>query len=167
MFFFGSLDTLRSSEVVTNLITVETPEFVNFMKTKFPNNVSTLLLTKYPVGDIGPITSPQTVAQYMAQLNFTPCSGTGPLGMPCDTPFRGTAVRSFAPTRDGLQWNVRVDRYLNDSKDRIHVNYQRRTADVEGQQLRTEFRNAFAAEPLTYYANVNWTHTFNSSIVNE
>src|SRR5215475_14428822 len=167
MFFFGSLDTLRSSEVVTDLITVETPEFVNFLKTKFPNNISTLLLTKYPVGDIGSISGAQTVAQYMKQLNFTPCSGTGPLGMPCDMALRGSAVRSFAPTRNGLQWNVRVDRYLNDSKDRIHVNYQRRTADVEGTQLRTEFRNAFAAKPITYYANVNYTHTFSPSMVNE
>jgi hypothetical protein len=167
MFFFGSLDTLRSSDTVTNLITVETPEFVNFMRTRFPGATSTALLTTYPVGDIGPITGAQTVAQYMTQLNFTPCSGTGPLGMPCNMPLRGSAVRTFAPTRNGLQWNVRVDRYLNDSKDRIHVNYQRRTANVQGQQLRTEFRNAFAAEPLTYYANVNWTHTFSSTVVNE
>jgi hypothetical protein len=168
MFFFGSLDTLRSSEAVTDLVGVEAPEFVNFMKTRFPSNISTLLLTKYPVGDIGPITGAQTVAQYMGQLRtFPPCSGTGPLGMPCDMPLRGSAVRTFAPTRNGLQWNVRVDRYLNDSKDRIHVNYQRRTADVEGTQFRTEFRNAFAAEPLTYYANVNWTHTFSSTVVNE
>ncbi|HEY6400150.1 MAG TPA: TonB-dependent receptor [Blastocatellia bacterium] len=167
MFFFGGLDMLRSSEAVTDLITVETPEFVNFMKTRFPNNISTLLLTNYPVGDIGPISGAQTVAQYMAQLNFTSCSGAGPLGMPCDMPLRGSAVRSFAPARDGLQWNVRVDRYLNDSKDRIHVNYQRRTADVGGTQFRTEFRNAFAAKPITYYANVNWTHTFSSTVVNE
>jgi Carboxypeptidase regulatory-like domain/TonB dependent receptor-like, beta-barrel len=170
MFFFGSLDTLRSSEAVTNLITVETPEFVNFLKTRFPNNLSTLLLTKYPVGDIGPIRNAQIVAQYIDDLkdpNIPVCSGAGPLGMPCNMPLRGSAVRSFAPTRNGLQWNARVDRYLNDSKDRIHVNYQRRTADVEGQQLRTEFRNAFAAKPITYYANVNWTHTFNSSVINE
>jgi carboxypeptidase family protein/TonB-dependent receptor-like protein len=168
MFFFGGLDTLRSSEAVTDLITVETPEFVNFLKTRLPNNVSTLLLTKYPVGDIGPITGAQTVAQYMAQLNITPsCSVTNSLGMPCNMPLRGSAVRTFAPARNGLQWNVRVDRYLNDSKDRIHVNYQRRTADVEGTQFRTEFRNAFAAKPITYYANVNWTHTFSSTVINE
>jgi hypothetical protein len=169
MFFFGSLDMLRSSEAVTDLVTVETPEFVNFMRTRFPSNISTSLLTQFPVGDIGPITNPQTVARYLSDTLriTTACSGTGPLGMPCDMPLRGSAVRSFAPTRNGLQWNVRVDRYLNDSKDRIHVNYQRRTADVEGAQFRTEFRNAFAAEPLTYYANVNWTHTFSSTIVNE
>jgi carboxypeptidase family protein/TonB-dependent receptor-like protein len=169
MFFFGGLDALRSSNNVTNRIIVETPEFVNFLRTNRPNNVSTTLLTKYPVGDIGPFEagSVQTVAQYMEVLRFTACSGTGPLGMPCDMPLRGSAVRSFAPSRDGLQWNVRVDRYFNDSKDRVHVNYQRRTADVEGEQFRTEFRNQFAAAPLTYYANINWTHTFSPSMINE
>src|SRR5262245_558527 len=82
MFFFGALDALRSSNTVTNRATVETPEFVNFMKANRPNNVSTLLLTKYPVGDIGPVSGAQTVAQYMTQLGITACSGTGPLGMP-------------------------------------------------------------------------------------
>ncbi|MCI0662994.1 MAG: TonB-dependent receptor [Acidobacteria bacterium] len=170
MFFFGSLDALRSSNTETNRVTLETPEFVNFLKTNFPNNVSTSLLTKYTVGDIGAFEAgtTQTVSQVMAVLNFpAPCVGTGPLGMPCDMPLRGTAVRSFAPIRTGLQWNVRVDRYFNDSKDRVHVNYQRRTADNQGTQFRTEFRNAFAAEPLTYYANVNWTHTFSPSMINE
>jgi hypothetical protein len=169
MFFFGALDTLRSSNTVTNRVVVETPEFVNFLRANRPNNVSTSLLTKYPVGDIGPFEagSVQTVAQYMSILGFAPCLGLGPLGMPCDMPLRGSAIRSFAPARNGLQWNARVDRYLNNSKDRVHVNYQRRTADVEGEQFRTEFRNAFAATPLTYYANVNWTHTFSPSMLNE
>jgi Carboxypeptidase regulatory-like domain/TonB dependent receptor/TonB-dependent Receptor Plug Domain len=169
MFFFGSLDMLRSAVTVTDRVTLETPEFVNFMKTNFPNNISTSLLTKYTVGDIGAFEAGtvQTVSQVMAVSGFPACTGTGALGMPCDMPLRGSAVRSFAPTRNGLQWNVRVDRYLNDSKDRVHVNYQRRTADVEGTQFRTEFRNAFAAKPITYYANVNWTHTFSPSMINE
>jgi hypothetical protein len=169
MFFFGSMDILRSSDTVTNLVNVETPEFVNFLRANYPNNISTSLLTRFPVGDIGPFQpgTIQTVAQVMEPLDFDPCSGTGPLGMPCDMPIRGSAVQSFAPTRNGMQWNVRVDRYFNDSKDRVHVNYQRRTADVEGQQLRTEFRNAFAAKPITYYANVNWTHTFSPTMINE
>src|SRR5262245_829378 len=171
MFFFGSLDMLRSAVNVTDRVTLETPEFVNFLKTNLSNNISTSLLTKYPVGDIGAFEGGtlQTVAQVMAASGqfATPCAGTGPSGMPCDMPLRGSAVLSFAPTRNGLQWNVRVDRYLNESKDRVHVNYQRRTADVEGTQFRTEFRNQFAAKPITYYANVNWTHTFSPSMINE
>ena len=55
---------------VTNLITVETPEFVNFMRTRFPSNISTALLTQFPVGDIGPITNPQTVARYMTHIAY-------------------------------------------------------------------------------------------------
>src|SRR5262245_34297404 len=169
MFFFGALDTLRSAVDQTNRVTLETPEFVNFMKANFPNNIPTSLLTKYPLGDIGAFeggTIP-TVADVMRTVGPGTCLGTGPLGMPCDMPLRGSAVRSFAPTRNGLQWNARVDRYFNDSKDRVHVNYQRRTADVEGDQFRTAFRNQFASRPLTYYANVNWTHTFSSTVVNE
>lgn len=169
MFFFGSLDTLRSSNTFTNRVIVETPEFVSFLKTNRPNNVSTKLLTQYPAGDIGALTpgSVETVAQVMAGLGFTACSGTGPLGMPCNMPLRGAAVQTFAPFRNGLQWNARVDRYFNDSRDRVHVNYQRRTADVEGSQLRPAFRNAFAAHPLTYYANINYTHTFSPTMINE
>src|SRR5262245_50914511 len=53
MFFFGALDTLRSAVDQTNRVTLETPEFVNFMKANFPNNIPTSLLTKYPLGDIG------------------------------------------------------------------------------------------------------------------
>jgi len=167
MFFFGSVDALRSAVNVTNRVVIETPEFVNFMRTNFPRNISTFLLTSFPVGDVGPFESTETVAQVMAVSGFGACTGAGPLGMPCNMPLRGSAIRSFAPTRNGLQWNVRVDRYLNDSKDRVHVNYQRRTADVEGTQLRTAFRNAFAANPITYYSLVNWTHTFGPTMVNE
>src|SRR5262249_37032736 len=167
MFFFGGMDVLRSSQTVTNRVVIETPEFVNFMKTNYPNKISTKLLTSFPVGDVGPIETSQTVAQVMAVSGFPACSGTGPLGMPCNMPLRGTAVNRFAPVRNGIQFNVRVDRYFNESKDRVHVNYQRRTADVGGAQLRTAFRNAFASEPLTYYANVNWTHTFSPTMINE
>lgn len=169
MFFFGSLDMLRSSKNVSNRVTLETPEFVNFLKTNFPGNVSTYLLSNFPVGNVGAFEAGtiETVAQVMAVSGFPACSGTGPLGMPCGMPLRGSAVRNLSPARNGLQWNTRFDRYLNDTKDRIHVNYQRRTADVEGDQFRTAFRNAFASRPLTYYANVNWTHTFNPSMINE
>jgi hypothetical protein len=167
MFFFGGLDALRSSNTTTNRVVIETPEFVNFLKTNRPNNISTRLLTSFPVGDVGAFESVETVAQVMAATGFGACTGTGPLGMPCNMPLRGSAIRDFAPVRKGLQFNVRVDRYFNNSKDRVHVNYQRRTADVEGTQLRTEFRNAFASEPLTYYANVNWTHTFSPRMINE
>src|SRR5262245_46797247 len=169
MFFFGALDALRSSVNNTNRATIETPEFVNFMKANFPKNISTFLLNNFPVGDIGTFEAGtvQTVAQVMTASSLGACSGTGPLGMPCGMPMRGSVIRSFAPTRNGLQWNVRVDRYFNDSKDRVHVNYQRRTAESEGTQFRTAFRNNFASRPLTYYANVNWTHTFSPSILNE
>ena len=169
MFFFFSWDQLRSSNAITRLVTAETPEFVNFMRANRPNNKSTFLLTNFPMGDIGPFQAGtvQTVAQVMTVFGLPACSGTGPLGMPCNMPIRGTAVQDFAPTRNGLQWNVRVDRYFRNGNDRVYVNGYRRTADAEGTNLRTEFRNGFASNPITNYANVNWTHTFNAQMINE
>lgn len=169
MFFFGSVDVLRSSNALTNRVTVESPELVNFLRTNFPRNISTFLLTSFPYGDISGFEpgTVQTVAQVMGLVGLGACTDTGPLGMPCTMPLRGSVIRDFAPTRNGLQWNVRGDRYFNGGNDRVHVNYQRRTADVEGGQLRTAFRNAFASKPLTYYAAVNWTHTFGPTMINE
>jgi carboxypeptidase family protein/TonB-dependent receptor-like protein len=169
MFFFFSWDQLRSSNAVTRLVTQETPEFVNFMKTNFPNNLSTFLLTHYPMGDVGPFRAGtvQTVAQVMTVFGLPACNGTGPLGMPCNMPIRGTAVQDFAPTRNGLQWNVRADRYFDKGNDRIYVNGYRRTADVGAAQQRPEFRAGFATHPITDYVNINWTHTFSPTMINE
>src|SRR5439155_1289835 len=43
-FFFMTFDELRSSRGFANVVTVETPQFADFMKTRYPNNVSTNLL---------------------------------------------------------------------------------------------------------------------------
>ena len=41
MFFFFSWDQLISAQATTIQATVEHPDFVNFMKSDFPNNLST------------------------------------------------------------------------------------------------------------------------------
>ncbi len=169
MFFFFSYDQLRSSNVITRRITVEAPEFVDFLKANRSGNISTFLLSNFPVDNISGFEagSVQTVATVMTLQGLGPCVGAGPLGMPCNMPVLGTAIQDFAPTRNGLQWNVRIDRYFNDSKDRLYFNYYKRTADAGGGQVRPAFRNAFASDPISHYAQINWTHTFNASIVNE
>ena len=39
-FFFAGLDVLRSSQTATAVNTVETPEFVNFVNSQFPNSMA-------------------------------------------------------------------------------------------------------------------------------
>lgn len=167
LFFFFSWDQLRSSYAITRRVTVEHPDFVNFLKTNFPNNISTKLLTSFPINDVSGFEpgSIQTVATVMNIFGLGNCSGRGPLGMPCDMPVRGTAIQDFAPTRNGLQWNARIDWYFNESKDRIYFNSFRKTTEEAGTAVRPAFRTPF--KPEATYANIDWTHTFGPSAVNE
>src|SRR5947209_12430033 len=46
-FFFVTVDKLLSGRAFANVVTVETPDFTNFMKQNFPNRVSTTLLKDF------------------------------------------------------------------------------------------------------------------------
>ncbi len=160
-FVFGSWDQLRSAVATSSLITVETPQFVDFMKTNFPNNVSTYLLSNFPatVSGLRPGTI-ETVADIAGS-----CTGTGPLGMPCNLPLTGQAVASLSTPRNGLQWNVRVDQIFANSKDRLYGNVYRMTVEPTNTQSRPAF--GYIRPGFTDYGGLNWTHTFSPTIVNE
>lgn len=160
-FVFVSWDQLRSAVANSGLITAETTQFVNFMNANFPNNVSTYLLSNFPaaVSGLRPGTV-KTVADIAG-----PCSGTGPLNMPCDMPLTGQAVFSFSTPRNGLQWNIRMDQVFANSKDRIYGNFYRMTVQPTNTQARPAF--GYIRPGFTDYAALNWTHTFSPTIVNE
>jgi len=114
-FFFATYDQLLSTQSNAYLTTVETPELVSFMEANYPNNVSTGLLKAYPAA-VGQLSNLQTVG------SLSPgCSGTGPLGMPCDMPVLGTGTHSFTIPRNGYQWNFRIDQNFG-SGDKIYGN---------------------------------------------
>src|SRR5215467_927604 len=166
MFFFFSWDQLRSSNSVTRLVNSETPDYVNFLKANLPNNVSTGLVSQFPVDSHGfRAGSFQTVADVMNTFGLGPCSGKGPLGMPCGLPVIGTVEQDFAASRNGLQWNVRVDRYFRSSNDRVYGGFFRRTQDSAGTNTRSAFDADFT--PVADYLNLDWTHTFSPRMVNE
>ncbi len=169
MFFFFSWDQKRQSQPTTQVSTVETPEFVNFLKNNFPDNLSTQLFTGFPALTGSGLTNIQTVAD----LYFDPTTGTplcpvnGPpvAGMPCDLPIRGTTTNTFVLPNNGLQWNVRIDRYF--SKDRFYGNFYRKTPDTESPNVRPAFNNKNSFAGTTNYLNLDWTHTFNANMVND
>ena len=119
-FFFVTWDQLRSTIANAYLTTVETPDFVNYMETNYPNNLSSSLLKQYPAA-VGTLGSIQTVADLSSG-----CSGTGPLGMPCTLPIVGTATHSYSSPDNGLQWNVRLDQAFSRG-DRVYGNFYRTT----------------------------------------
>jgi hypothetical protein len=162
MFGFFSWDQKKSSSPVVFQDTVETPDFVTFMKTNFPNNLSTKLLTSFPATVNGAVPGSVVTVQ---QLDPT-CATAAPVaGIPCNLAVIETTNEAFAGANNGLQWNTRID--VNFTKDRFYGSFYRKTPDVEGINTRPSFDNKNNFAGSTNYANLDWTHTFSPSLVNE
>ncbi|MBV9181574.1 MAG: TonB-dependent receptor [Acidobacteria bacterium] len=163
-FIFFSWDQLISAQATVLQGNVETPQFVSFMTSNFPNNLSTKLMTQYPakVQSVLP-GSIQTVQQRDPN-----CAAKAPIvGIPCNLPVLETVTDSFAPKNNGKQWNVRVDRYFRDSKDRVNGNFFRKTPDTISPNIRPAFENPNSFAGITNYANLDWTHTFSPTMLND
>jgi Carboxypeptidase regulatory-like domain/TonB dependent receptor len=163
-FGFFSWDQLRSAAAGTLGGTVETPDFVNFMTTNFPNNLSTQLLTKYP--SIKPNPNPTSI-QTVQDLDPN-CATVAPVaGIPCTLDVLENVSEGVAPKDNGLQWTFRIDRYFRDGKDRINGSFFRKTPDVIGPNIRPAFDTLNAFVGITNYSNIDWTHTFSPNLLND
>ena len=178
LFFFGSVDVLRSGLGAGFSSSVISPEFASIIQQRYPNNVSAKLVKGFPsqlqkLSDglfAGPVAG--------AVPNVGACSGlAGGAGSPVDTPigalpcnlpltFNGT----FAATqpRNGLQWFGRIDHSFHDGKDRLYGSFGRTSLD----QVAFGAPNVYpaftaAATEYTAYWNVNYTHVFSPNILNE
>ena len=163
-FVFGSYDQLKSSLASTSTRTVETSQFTDFMKTTYPGNIGTTLLTSYP-GTVAANAPPITVAQEMQAVGLGACSGTNSVGMPCDLPLLQPGVLSLSTPRNGIQWNVRGDQIFGTGSNRLYGNFYRMTATQSSLTPRPAFNTTPPAE--TDYATVNFVHTFSPVLVNE
>ena len=161
-FFFGSWDQTKSEQPITNVVTVETPDFVNYLGANYPNNLSTQLLKSYAPSVVN-LQNFQTVSQVLQSELGQTCSGTGPLGLPCALPILATATHSFSNPNNGYQGTIRVDQ--NFTNDRLYFNYigikQTTTSDF----VRPEWNKPVPVP--SWYAAIDWTHTFSARIVNE
>ena len=163
-FVFGSYDQLKSAQAFTSRYTVETPDFADFMKANFPNNIATHLLTSYP-GTVAASGSPITVAAEMTALGLGTCSGTNSIGMPCSMPLFQPGVLSISTPRNGIQWNVRADQIFGNGSNRLYANVFRMTASQSSPHPRPAFNTSPPAE--ADYASLNFTHVFSPTLVNE
>src|SRR5439155_9167069 len=127
IFGFFSWDQKISSQPFATQATVETPDFVNFMKTNFPDNLSTQLMTNFPATVNGVVPgSVQTVQDLDPN-----CGTTAPVaGIPCDLAIREKTNESFAQINNGKQWNARIN--VNLSKDRFYGNFYPKTPFISG-----------------------------------
>jgi hypothetical protein len=159
LFFFFGIEPLRSSQASVGSTTYEDPQFTAFAQRVFPNTLGTKLLTTYT-----PSAAATTgVAQTANQVFAGTCGTAATFFLPCDTPVIDSGVQNSTSYRNGLQYNVRIDKYF--SKDRIYGNFFRTTLDTSGSQARPAFdtTNHF----VTNSFQANETHTFTPTTLNQ
>jgi hypothetical protein len=157
-FLFGSLFRLSSSASQTDVVTAETPQFLQYLQQNFPNNLSTRILTEAPIGSY-PITGFVTAAQLLAGAHFTP-----PASLPGTLPVLGTSYVNETLTRPAQQWNTRLDQYFG-QKDRIFFNYYNNLSRAQSANPRPAQR--IVQPNYGMYGKVNWSHTITPALMNE
>jgi hypothetical protein len=168
LFFFTSVDVLRSGVGSSFSSSAVTPDFVNYIQTHFPNNVSNTLVTNYP-SQLVPLSNGLTAGTVAG----SPCTGSTPIvttigTLPCNFPVTFNGAFSASLPRNGLQWFVRGDWTFHDGKDRIYGSSGRTSLD----QVAFGMPNVYPAftspsSEYTAYWNANYTHIFSADILNE
>ena len=158
-FFFGSVEPLWSSTSAGSLATFEDPAFTQWAQSNYPNTFGMKLLTTYkPTG--AAVTG---VSKTAAQLFPGTCGTAATNNIPCSLPMLDTGIFTSSSYRNGVQWNVRIDKYFKN--DRIYGNFYRTTLNYGTSTVRP----AFATTNNTYQRaiQVNETHTFSPTTLNE
>jgi hypothetical protein len=165
LFWFGAIDVLRSSAAGGGQFTVETQAFDNWLKGSAEANTvgAQVLLSTPPT--VFPTTGLQSVSQYNA-ANATPAYFPLPadIGSFNNGNVVGLANIAWSTPKNGYQWSFRVDDYLG-KNDRIYVDAIR--TDVTGGQYGPRLAMDGGTVQSSDFVNINWTHTFNSHLLNQ
>jgi hypothetical protein len=156
IFFFTSYEGLRQSGARGSLFSVETPEFRRFVQQTRPNSTAARLLR-----DFAPGADPTSNFRDLG----SPAPGQSATGPVDGIPDVGTAFYVPEAWRRGNQFNGRVDYELRPGKDRLYGNAYRTTSYTVNGGIRPAF-NVPVLE-TTHFANVNHTHLFQSTKLNE
>ena len=136
-FVFASMDILRSGVASGRPSSILTPDFINFMKTNFPDNVSTFVASNFPAS-ITPVEGFVDAGHAAGLLGAGQSCGTdygsgnpaapvpfngSSVTIPCNFNVTGVGFYATSLPRNGLQYTVRVDHSFNNGKDKIFGSY--------------------------------------------
>ncbi len=157
-FLFGSYYRLSSSASQTDVVTAETQQFVDYLKSFYPNNVSTRILTSAPIGAY-PTRGFVTAGSLASSARFPV-----PATLSAALPVLGTSVINETVTRPAHQWNTRLDQYFG-QKDRVFFNYFNTLSKAQSANPRPAQRIIQANYGM--YGKADWTHTISPNLLNE
>jgi carboxypeptidase family protein len=160
IFFYGSLDVLRSSSGTAYQAVVPTQDLISYAKTQFPSSTATAILAgappqSFPTANI--LSAAQVLAKNPGLLPLPP-------NMSPSLDVLGTANISYALPLNGSQWSFRADQYIKQS-DRIYVFSDRMVVNSTSSNAYTALN---APSSTTFlFINLGWTHTFSPHLILE
>lgn len=161
-FFFASVQPLFSRLTNADSVrTYESPEFVAWARQNFPNSLGTRVLTEHGMKNV--VTT--GVLRTARDVFGDQCGTVAARNIPCDLPMVAEGRFKPSPFRNGLQWNTRIDHYLNGGRDRVYGNYFRTTLDAEIVAVRDGYDTS--NKNVSDAIQTNWTRTLSPNLVNE
>jgi hypothetical protein len=159
-FFFGEIFFSKSSQGVTLTQPMETPEFVNYVETNYPNSLAAAFFKDAPSGGI-PTSGFQTVSQIEQSL----VSPYLPPAIPGTLVALGNVSINQSPINNGFQGHFRIDHNLNGGNDKIFYSLFRNTTQSGVANPRPN--DAYVSPNATWYHKVDYIHTFSVRLLNE
>jgi len=179
-FFFAGMDFLRSGSGSTVEGDVPTLDFLNYMKTNYPSNVTgypptnaatATNIATYVMNNFLPTGTRQQVISTAGSLMGSACTGstaiTTPIGsLPCDFDMTQAISSSVTLPRNGMQWMFRVDQNWGSGNNRLSGEWYRMSVTSN---FATSIYPAFTqSEPeSSEFANVDFTHLFSPTLLFE
>jgi len=159
-FFFGSLFWSKSDQGVTLTQTIETPQFVNYITTNYPNSLAAQFFTGAPEGGT-PTSGFQTVSQIEQSLQ-----SPYPIpNIPGDLVAIGNVSINQSPINNGFQGHARFDHNFNGGNDKLFFSVFRNT--TQGGVANPRPALAYVSPNSDWYVKGDYIHTFSAHFLNE
>jgi hypothetical protein len=159
-FFFGSLFYSKSSQGVTLTQPMETPAFVDYVESNYPNSLAAAFFKDAPAGGV-PTSGFQTVSQIEQSL----VSPYPVPNIPGTLVALGNVSINQSPINNGFQGHVRIDHNFHNDNDKLFYSLFRNT--TQGGVANPRPNDAYISPNATWYHKADYIHTFSPRLLNE
>lgn len=155
-FFFLSFEGVREDSGSGQQFTVETRQFVDFVKATRPNSVAAYLLDTYR--------PPFYPTENLRDIG-SPAPGVRVVGPPDGIPDVGTINHAVTNHREGEQYSGRFDQVLRGGSDKLRASYYMTRIVPETVYLRSAFNHPFPHR--NQFLNVGYSNVLSNNTLNE
>jgi hypothetical protein len=159
-FFFGSMFWSKSDQGVTLTQPMETPDFVSYVETNYPNSMATQFFKAAPSAGI-PTSGFQTVGQ-IEQALVSPYPVPD---IPTDLVALGNVSINQSPINNGFQGHARLDHNFHNGDDKLFYSLFRNT--TQGGVPNPRPNVAYLSPNATWYHKIDYVHTFSARLLND